>query len=676
MFIDIGYFALLASLALTLYGFLASSIGIYKNNQNLIQSSKNSSYLIFLLVLVSYSALTYAFIVDDFSVKFVAEHSSTDLPIFYKVTGVWGGMEGSLLLWEMVLSLYIAIVVFRYENTNREIFPYVMIILYVVSGFLLFLLVGWSDPLQRIFPIPFKGQGLNPLLQNIGMVIHPPLLYLGFIGFTIPFAFGMGALLRGKLDTYWILITRRWTLVAWCFLTFGIILGGRWAYLELGWGGYWAWDPVENSSLIPWLTATAFLHSVIVQEKRNTLKIWNLVLISLTFALTMLGTFITRSGVLNSVHAFARSNVGPAFLVFVAIILIFSMGLIFYRTPILESKSQTGGIICKENAFLLNNILLVGIAFTVLYGTVFPLIAEGLANKKLSIQAPFFNKITGPMAFIMLVLMAVTPFLAWKKASLKTVVKNLMLPLSLAVVVMTIIFYTYGHWILVVLSGIVYFAGHSVLLELAKTFKSRRIKLFANKEEQKEGKKSATEAVWKDKRRWGGMITHLGIISLFLGICGSFINFENTYSFKLGEQKQVKEYTLIYRSIKEIPNKNAKEIQAVIEVFIEGKQITTLYPAKAFYPTTPNPTTEVAIYSTLFEDLYLSLSSINKGNSITMNVYINPLIRFVWGSMFFFFFGTIFSLTFEPVQVRKLREQTAKENQERKHIEAKPAIQV
>ena len=340
-------------------------------------------------------------------------------------------MDGSLLLWTMLLSGYGLILILTNWKKEISIPQLAMVFINFILFFLLFLLISWSNPLARNFPIPSEGQGLNPVLQDIAMVVHPPMLYLGFIGLSVPFAFAMASLLLGKLNNDWIRLARRWTLIAWLFLTTGIILGGQWAYYELGWGGYWAWDPVENSSLLPWITATAFLHSAMVQEKREVLKVWNYILIIITFSLTIIGTFITRSGVLNSVHAFARSNIGPAFLVFITITLIICFFLLFYRLPLLENKTKLTNLFCKENAFLLNNIFLVGIAFAIFYGTIFPLLAEGLANRKISVQAPFFNQVSLPLIIVLLILMGITPFLAWNKASITRMRANLWLPVGL-----------------------------------------------------------------------------------------------------------------------------------------------------------------------------------------------------------------------------------------------------
>ena len=390
---DLGTIALMIALAACLYGTVVPHLGVRTNNWNLIRSAQNASIISFFLIAVASGVLIHALVVSDFSIFYVWRNSSVDMPMFFKVTAFWGGLEGSLLFWILVQSFFAMVVAFRYQYSNREIIPYVIATLNGILCFLLVLLLGWSNPLDLQATIPAEGRGLNPLLQHIAMVVHPPSLYLGFIGFSVPFAFAIAGMIRGKLDNEWVLTTRRWTLVSWYFLSMGLILGGQWAYEELGWGGFWAWDPVENAAFMPWLTGTAFLHSVMIQEKRNMLKIWNVVLIIITYGLTIIGTFLTRSGVVNSVHSFTQSEIGPAFLVFLAVVLVVGFALLFRRIQMLESEHKMEAVLCRENAFLAQNVIFVGMAFTVLLGTTFPLLAEAIRGTKLSIQAPFFNTI-------------------------------------------------------------------------------------------------------------------------------------------------------------------------------------------------------------------------------------------------------------------------------------------
>ena len=431
---DLGTIALMCSLALSLYGTAVPHLGVRSNNWNLVRSVQHASILSFLLITLASAVLLEALVSNDFSIQYVWGHSSRDLPLFYKITSFWGGLEGSLLFWVLVQSFFIMIVAFRYQYTNREIIPYVLATLNGIMSFLLVLLIVWSNPLESQAVIPQDGRGLNPLLQHPAMAIHPPSLYLGFIGFSIPFAFAMGGMMRGILDNEWVLTTRRWTLLSWYFLSAGLILGGQWAYEELGWGGFWAWDPVENAALMPWLTGTAFLHSVMIQEKRNMLKIWNVVLIIITYGLTIIGTFLTRSGVVNSVHSFTQSEIGPAFLVFLAVVLVVGFALLFRRIQMLESEHKMEAVLCRENAFLAQNVIFVGMAFTVLLGTTFPLLAEAIRGTKLSIQAPFFNTIMAPMGYVLFFLMGIGTVIAWRKSSKESLRRNFQNPMITATV--------------------------------------------------------------------------------------------------------------------------------------------------------------------------------------------------------------------------------------------------
>ena len=654
MFIDIGYFALLASVGLMLYAILALSLGIKYDKSELILSAKLSFIAKFILIAIAFASLTYAFIVDDFSIQFVALHSSSDLPIFYKMTAVWGGMEGSLLLWELILSFFTVCVIINYHKINRDVLPYSLIILGFISLFLIFLLVGWSNPLDRIFPAPSEGRGLNPLLQNPGMIYHPPSLYFGYVGFSIPFAFAIGSLLRGKLDNQWILSTRRWTLFSWFFLTLGMMLGGEWAYLELGWGGYWAWDPVENASLMPWLTGTAFLHSVIVQEKRNTLKIWNMLLIITTFTLSILGTFITRSGVLNSVHSFAKSNVGPAFLVFIFIILVFTMIVLKMRLPLLQSQSNSSDLMNKENAFLINNIVFTGMCFTVLYGTVFPLLAEGLADKKISIQAPFFNTIMLPMGLVTVFLMGISHLLGWRKTSKNMLFHNSKIPLVVSVGLTVLIGMVLSvTWEVVMLSWVIIFSGWVILSELVKSY----LPLKRNQAELKLSiPKEIVSAFLRNNRKKGGLIIHLAIIIFAIGVSGNFYNQETSFTLMPDESKPFGDYSIKFEEIKSSKEGNTERYGAILKIFKQDQQITTLVPVKAYYPTSPQPMTEVAIHRTLPEDLYISLSSINENGSVTLSLFINPLINLIWISIVIIFIGVIFSFIYTPVQIKNQKK--------------------
>jgi cytochrome c-type biogenesis protein CcmF len=430
-----------------------------------------------------------------------------------------------------------------------------------------------------------------------------------------------------------------------------MLLGAQWAYIELGWGGYWAWDPVENASLMPWLTGTAFLHSVIVQEKRNGLKIWNMVLVIATFLLSILGTFITRSGVLGSVHAFAKSNIGPAFLVFIAVVFVISLGLLLFRQAELSSNSKAAGFFCKENSFLLNNIVFLVMAFTVLYGTIFPLLAEGVANKKLSIQAPFFNSIMTPLGIVMILLMGVTHFLGWRKTSTRMLVKNLLIPLVCSLVIMAgITFLAGGGFSFFLLGGVTVFSGVIIVIEFVQSIRVKQKQKPASTKD----KAPVLKTLLGDKRRKGGLIIHFGIVLFAIGVCGNFFNQETSFTFGPGEKKQVDTYELTFTDFKRYQERNASHHGIAVDVRKNGNKVAELLPVKSFYPTSPQPMTEVAIYRTVLEDLYISLSSINEDGSATVVVYVNPMVSFIWASMVLFLIGMVFSMSYKPAQFKKI----------------------
>ena len=646
---DFGTISLMAALAVCVYGSVIPHIGVKTNNWNLIQSAQNASILSFFLVATASGILIHALIISDFSIFYVWRHSSTDMPLIYKITSFWGGLEGSLLFWTLVQSFFAMIVAFRYQYSNREIIPYVITTLNAIMAFLLVLLIGWSNPLDLQAIVPDEGQGLNPLLQNPAMAIHPPSLYLGFIAFSVPFAFAIGGLIRGKLDNEWVLTTRRWTLMAWYFLSAGLILGGQWAYEELGWGGFWAWDPVENAALMPWLTGTAFLHSVMIQEKRNMLKIWNVVLIITTFGLTIIGTFLTRSGIINSVHSFTQSEIGPAFLVYLALVLIAGFALLFKRIQMLESEYKIESVLCRENVFLAQNILLVGIAFTVLLGTTFPLLAEAVRGTKLSIQAPFFNTITAPMGYALLILMGVGMLISWRRSSLDNLRRNFLRPLIIATLgtlfLFWILFEKTMQWGVYIIFWSTIFVTSTILFEFVK---ATQIKI---KQTGSNILMGLFYVISKNRRRYGGLIIHFGVVLMFLGFAGSFFSIEKDLTLEAGESNEIGNYRIEFQSVNEFMSDNARHRAAVINVYdSENKFLETLKPAKSFYPTQPQPLTEVAIRRTFLEDLYLIFSSENaeETNSVTIKVHINPLVGIAWAALPIFTIGIGICLTYRP----------------------------
>ncbi len=646
---DFGTISLMAALAVCIYGAVIPHFGVKSNNWNLIRSAQHASILSFFLVSVSSGILIHALVISDFSIFYVWRHSSTDMPLIYKITSYWGGLEGSLLFWILVQSFFAMIVAFRYQYSNREIIPYVITTLNAIMAFLLVLLIGWSNPLDLQSVIPKEGQGLNPLLQNPAMAIHPPALYLGFIGFSVPFAFAIGGLIRGKLDNEWVLTTRRWTLLSWYFLSAGLILGGQWAYEELGWGGFWAWDPVENAALMPWLTGTAFLHSVMIQEKRNMLKIWNVVLIITTFGLTILGTFLTRSGIINSVHSFTQSEIGPAFLVYLALVLIAGFALLFKRIQMLESEYKIESVLCRENVFLAQNILLVGIAFTVLLGTTFPLLAEAVRGTKLSIQAPFFNTITAPMGYALLVLMGIGMLVSWRRSSLDNLRRNFQNPIIIAslgtIIIVWMLFGKNLQWGVYIIFWSAIFVTSTILFEFARATQIKARQTGSNI------MMGLFYVISKNRRRYGGLMIHFGVVLMFLGFAGKFFSLEKDLTLEAGKSREIGNYRLEFQNVSEFMSGNARHRAAIIKVFdSENNFLETLKPAKSFYPTQPQPLTEVAIRRTFLEDLYLIFSSENaeENNSITIKVHINPLVGWAWAALPIFTIGIGICLTYRP----------------------------
>ena len=646
---NFGTISLMAAFAVCVYGTVVPHLGVRSNNWNLIRSAQIASILSFVLVAIASAVLFQALIVSDFSLRYVWEHSSTDMPLFYKVSSFWGGLEGSLLFWILVQSFYAMIVAFRYQYSNREIIPYVITTLNAIMAFLLLLLIGWSNPLDLQGVIPLEGRGLNPLLQHPAMAIHPPALYLGFIGFSVPFAFAMGGLILGKMDNEWVMTTRRWTLIAWYFLSAGLILGGQWAYEELGWGGFWAWDPVENAAFMPWLTGTAFLHSVMIQEKRNMLKIWNIVLIILTFGLTILGTFLTRSGIINSVHAFTQSEIGPAFLIFLALVLVIGFALLFKRIQMLESEYKIESVLCRENVFLAQNVLLVGIAFTVLLGTTFPLLAEAVRGTKLSIQAPFFNTIIAPMGYMLLLLMGIGMLIAWRKSSWEGLLRNFKNPVILATVGTVFLAWFLADrkllWSVHTIFWLSIFVTATIVLELVKAVQAR------SKQTESNYLTGLFYVIARNPRRYGGLMIHFGVVLMFLGFAGTFFKVEQNMTLESGIAQPIGEYSLEFQKVEEFQVGNATHRAAIIKVFDkEGNLLEVMKPAKSFYPTQPQPLTEVAIRRSFLEDLYLIFSSENGGekDSITLRVFINPLIGWSWMALPVFTFGVGISLMYRP----------------------------
>jgi len=651
---DLGTIALMIALAACLYGTVVPHLGVRTNNWNLIRSAQNASIISFFLIAIASGVLIHALVISDFSIFYVWRNSSVDMPMFFKVTAFWGGLEGSLLFWILVQSFFAMVVAFRYQYSNREIIPYVIATLNGILCFLLVLLLGWSNPLDLQATIPAEGRGLNPLLQHIAMVVHPPSLYLGFIGFSVPFAFAIAGMIRGKLDNEWVLTTRRWTLVSWYFLSMGLILGGQWAYEELGWGGFWAWDPVENAAFMPWLTGTAFLHSVMIQEKRNMLKIWNVVLIIITYGLTIIGTFLTRSGVVNSVHSFTQSEIGPAFLVFLAVVLVVGFALLFRRIQMLESEHKMEAVLCRENAFLVQNVIFVGMAFTVLLGTTFPLLAEAIRGTKLSIQAPFFNTIMAPMGYVLFFLMGTGTVLAWRKSSKESLRRNFQNPMITATVgtIILAVFIPF-HLEAFTIFWIAIFVTVTILIEVGKAAHVKGKQLQAGP------LVGLIHVFQRNQRRYGGLVIHLGVVLMFLGFAGTFFSEERDLTLEREEMVPLNAYYLKFTGVEQFQVRNATHRAAVIEVYDQDKQLLeVMKPAKSFYPTQPQPLTEIALRREFLKDLYLIFSSESGADSelVTIKTYVNPLVGWAWMALPVFTLGIGICLTYRPRSLTSRQE--------------------
>ena len=651
---DLGTIALMIALAACLYGTVVPHLGVRTNNWNLIRSAQNASIISFFLIAIASGVLIHALVVSDFSIFYVWRNSSVDMPMFFKVTAFWGGLEGSLLFWILVQSFFAMIVAFRYQYSNREIIPYVIATLNGILCFLLVLLLGWSNPLDLQATIPAEGQGLNPLLQHIAMVVHPPSLYLGFIGFSVPFAFAIAGMIRGKLDNEWVLTTRRWTLVSWYFLSMGLILGGQWAYEELGWGGFWAWDPVENAAFMPWLTGTAFLHSMMIQEKRNMLKIWNVVLIIITYGLTIIGTFLTRSGVVNSVHSFTQSEIGPAFLVFLAVVLVVGFALLFRRIQMLESEHKMEAVLCRENAFLVQNVIFVGMAFTVLLGTTFPLLAEAIRGTKLSIQAPFFNTIMAPMGYVLFFLMGIGTVIAWRKSSKESLRRNFQNPMITATLGTTILAVVIPfHLEAFTIFWIAIFVTATILIEVGKAAQVKGKQLQAGL------LVGLIHVFQRNQRRYGGLVIHLGVVLMFLGFAGTFFSEERDLTLEREEMVPLNAYYLKFTGVEQFQVRNATHRAAIIEVYNQDKQLLeVMKPAKSFYPTQPQPLTEIALRREFLKDLYLIFSSESGADSelVTIKAYVNPLVGWAWMALPVFTLGIGICLTYRPRSLTSRQE--------------------
>ncbi len=640
MIAEIGHFALILALGVALLQASVPLVGARRNDPLLMGLAGPASAVQFLLVAVAFAALTYAYVVSDFSVLNVAQNSHTDKPMLYKISGVWGNHEGSLLLWIFILALFGMAVTLFGGNLPPGLKSRALAVQAMVTvGFLLFILFT-SNPFERLDPAPFNGQGLNPLLQDPGLAFHPPFLYLGYVGFSMAFSFAIAALIEGRVDAAWARWVRPWTLAAWVFLTCGIVLGSWWAYYELGWGGWWYWDPVENASFMPWLAGTALLHSAVVVEKRDALKSWTIFLAILAFGLSLLGTFLVRSGVITSVHAFATD---PTRGVFILGLLVIAIGGSFTLFAIRAPQLKTGGLfapISREGALLLNNVLMATGAGTVLLGTLYPLFADALDLGKVSVGPPFFNSVFVPLMVPMVLAMAVGPLMSWKRSDLAGVLARLKiaLVLSLAVAAATWVWQGGGTELWWAAGGM----GLAAWLFLGTLWEwAERIRLFRAPLGD-----SLRRAARLPRAAWGMTLTHAGLAVFIAGATASSAwKTESVQSQHVGQGVTVAGYTFTLKEVKDVPGANYVATTGVFEVTRDGKPFAVMTPAKRVYRQPPRPTTEAAIVGTFWGDVYAVIGDRDASGGYVTRLYFNPLVPWMWVGALVMVVGGLTSLS-------------------------------
>jgi cytochrome c-type biogenesis protein CcmF len=639
---DIGLLATWFALFGAVGAVLMALYGYWSKEARWIEGARRAAVVVWPLLTLGVLTIEYALLTNDFNLNYVANVSSREMPTLLKMTALWGGQDGSILFWAWLMATFAFVVMIRPWDQDRDLLPHVTVVTMGTLAFFIALDLLASNPFRRLDFTPLDGRGLNPLLRHPGMVIHPPLLYLGFVGFVIPYAFAMAALVSRRTDARWIRLTRRWTLVAWLFLSLGLLLGGRWAYDVLGWGGYWAWDPVENAAFMPWLAGTAFLHSVQIQEKRGMLKIWNMVLIILTYGLVIFGTFITRSGVIDSVHAFARSAVGPAFFGFIAITSVASVWMLLRRLDDLRSDNRLESLISREAVFLFNNLLFMTLTFSVFIGTVFPMVSELITGEKITVGPPWFNRVTGPQFGLLVLLMGIAPLFAWRKQSVERLGRSLWWPftISLAIIVALFILGTrslgalLGFWIIA-------FVGVTTLWEYARGVRARR----------KAQKEPWPVALWRltgrNRRRYGGYLIHLGVVCMAMGILGTNLFQKETQgSVAIGESMKLGDFEVTFNGL---GNRFGADDLAIVEANLtlkrDGQVLRTLMPRREIYQNSGQTMTIPATRSAVSEDFYVILAGWeNSGREATLKIYINPLINWLWFGGLVFVLGTLIAV--------------------------------
>jgi cytochrome c-type biogenesis protein CcmF len=656
----LGSFLLLAAFVVAAGAFAASIAGARRRRQTWIDGGIGLFHVVTALMSVASAVLVHAFVTGDYSIKYVQHYSNSAQPLFYKLASYWGGLDGSVMFWVTLLAAFGSTAVAINRERYRPLIPWAVATMAIVEMFFLFLMVIHNNPFTTFLASSHAdGQGLNPLLQNYYMAIHPPLLYLGFVGMTIPFAFGIAALASGQLDDGWLRAVRRWTMTAWLFLTVGLTLGSLWAYEELGWGGYWGWDPVENAGLLPWFTATAFLHSVMVQERRGMLKIWNLSLVIVTFFLTIFGTFMTRSGVVQSVHAFGEDReLAVLFTIFMVFTLVVSFGLVIYRLPILRSRNELDSWASREAAFLANNWVLLFAAFFTLFATMFPTLSEAVTGERLTVAAPFFNKWLAPVGLILLFLTGVGPLLAWRKSTINNLVQQFFWPVGVGVAVVGL---TLWRGIAFWPSGLCF-----ALCAFVTTSMGQEFIRGASVRRRATGTDIFTALVGlfaRSRRRYGGYVVHLGIVLVFVGFAGVSFEREETVLMRPGETfTSLPPYAVRFVSLSVTNDSQKQMITAEVDVQKDGKPLARMYPARWFWAGREGePTTEVALRRGASEDFYLVLAGYDAGEqSATLHVKINPLVNWIWIGIGVLIIGT--AIAYLPERALAFATRTVPDN--------------
>ena len=597
-----------------------------KTGASLIANGYRTAYAVFIFLTIASGILLYNLAISNFLIEYVASYTSRELPLLYKLTAFWAGQKGSLLLWGWLLSLFTVAMLFTYRRREFSILPHATAVLMAITLFFTTLLTLVAPPFELLHHAPANGSGLNPLLQHPLMIIHPPLLFVGYVGISVPFAFALAALLSGRNDESWVKNARRWTLIPWLFLTLGIVIGAQWAYVELGWGGYWAWDPVENASLMPWLTATAFMHGIIIQEKKGMLRFWNLALIMITFELCIFGTFITRSGIIESVHAFGKSSIGTMFGVFLVTGVVFCLGALIKGWPKIRSRQRLESFVSRESAGIFNNIVFLTATFAVFWGTIFPLISEALQGQQVSLGVDYYNQVSLPIAMVLLALTGIGPLLAWRKTSFEMLRKQFLWPMVITLTGAVVLWIFEVHHFYA-------FIAFTLSIFVTATIVQDFYRAVIGREQHHHEKWYAAlgNLFVRNQRRYAGHVVHFGVVLVFVGIAGSAFTKHTEVTLTEGQSFKLGRYDIRFQSVEFLHDKIMHRLMANLQVAIGGEVVETLKPEKRLYFTHEQPMTEVALYSTWREDVYLVLAGYDTHKkTVTFSAYVNPLVYWLW----------------------------------------------